>query len=293
MSMPSAGILELVSERLTVLRRSEQKVAHTVLADPAGVLKMTVADLARAAEVSEPTVIRFATALGCDGFPDFKLHLAQSLALGIPATHSVITPDDDVAATVSKVFDYSVTSLDHARRRLDVERVGEAVDALAQARHVVFLGLGASGIVALDAEQKFPLFGVPCSAPIDSHQQFLSASMAGEGTVVVAISNVGRTTSILDAVRIARRGGATTIGLSGGQTPLLALCDIPIVVEALDNTDVYTPSISRLAQLVVIDVLATSVALRRDDRDRLRKMKRQLTRLRTAPGPDFGAEELP
>lgn len=282
---PTGDILTTIAERLDGLRRSERKVAAVILEAPDQVLGMRLADLAESAAVSEPTVIRLATAVGCDGFADLRLRLAQSLALGVPATNSVITRDDDVATVVSKVFDYSITSLDHSRRRLDIDRVTDAVDALADARSILFLGLGASGIVALDAEQKFPLFGVPCSAPTDHHQQFLAASVARPGSVVVAISNTGATTTIIEAVRIARDAGATTIGLSGGETPLLAHCDIPLVVEALDNTDLYTPTISRLSQLTLIDVLATSVAVRRSDQEheRLTRMKAGLAHMRRRP----------
>lgn len=264
MSGSDGSILARVSERLPQLRRSEQKVARAVLDDPAATMRSTVGGLAAAAGVSEPTIIRFAGAVGCEGFADLKLQLAQEVALGVPATQSAIEAGDDVTAITAKIFDFSVTSLAHTRRNLDAERIEQAVEALAGARDIAFVGLGASGIVAQDAQQKFPLFGVPCSAPVDHHQQYLTAAVAGPGTVLVAISNVGRTGTILHAVRTARARGATTVGISGGPTPLLELCDVPIVVEALDNTDVSTPTISRLAQLVVVDVLATAVFLRRE-----------------------------
>lgn len=285
---PSSNVLTRIAERRDSLRRSEQKVADVVLADPHSVFKMTLAELAKASQVSDPTIVRFAGAVGCDGFHDFRIQLAQGAALGIPATQSVIESDDDVETATSKIFDYSITSIDHVRSHLDLAEVERAADALSGCSNIVFIGLGASGIVAMDAEQKFPLFGVPCSAPIDSHQQFLAASMATSHTVLVAISNVGRTASILDAVRAARETGATVVAITGGRTPLADVSDIAIIVESLDNTDVYTPTISRLAQLVVVDVLATLVLLRRDDaaRIRLQRTKRRLARMRAGMQAD-------
>ena len=279
---PEGNVLTRIVDRRDNLRRSERKVADVVLADPHSVIKMTMAELAKASQVSEPTIVRFANAIGCDGFHDFRIQLAQGAALGIPATQSVIESDDNVETATSKIFDYSITSIDHVRRHLDVSEVERAAVAMSHCANIVFIGLGASGIVAMDAEQKFPLFGVPCSAPIDSHQQFLAASMATSDTVLVAISNVGRTVSILDAVRAAREAGATVVAITGGRTPLAEVSDIAIIVESLDNTDIYTPTISRLAQLVVVDVLATLVLLTRDDaaRIRLQRTKKRLARMR-------------
>lgn len=275
-------VLERINKGLESLRRSERKVADAVLADPHAVVRMTLAELAEAVGVSQPTIVRFANAIGCDGFHDFRIQLAQSVALGIPATQSVIGAQDDTATTVSKIFDFSITSLDHVRRHLDLVALDRAVTAIAAADRVVFVGLGASGIVAMDAEQKFPLLGVPCSALIDTHQQFMAASTSTPGTVLVAISHTGRTTSILDTVRVAQARGATVVGITGGLSPLAELCDIPLIVESLDNTDVYTPTISRLAQLVVVDTIATMTLLRRDESalGDIRDMKTLLAQMR-------------
>lgn len=281
--MSDGPVLAKISSSLDNLRRSERKVADVVLADPHAVVRMTLAELAEAVGVSQPTIVRFANAIGCDGFHDFRIALAQSVALGIPATQSVIEARDDTATTVSKIFDFSITSLDHVRRHLDLAALEAAAQALAAAERIVFIGLGASGIVAMDAEQKFPLFGAACSAPIDTHQQFLAASVSTPSTVLVAISNTGRTVSILDTVRVARERGATVVGITGGPSPLAELSTVALVVESLDNTDVYTPTISRLAQLVVIDALATMVLLRRGEPalSDVRTMKARLSQMRS------------
>jgi len=283
MTEVAANLLEAIERALPQLRPSERKVARTVLGDPRSAMRSNLAELARAAEVSEPTVVRFCGAIGIPRFADFRLSLAQSLALGIPATQSSILRGDTVTTIAEKVFEYALTSFDHARRTLDPDALACAVELLAGAQSIVFLGFGASGIVAQDAEQKFPLFRIACSAPVDAHQQFIAASLAGPETVVVAISNTGRTASIRDAVAVARRNGARTIGISGARGHLLGEVDVPIVVETLENTDLYTPSLSRLAQLAVVDVLAAAVAVRHDPDylERLRKMKAGLTRMRT------------
>ena len=281
-------------ERLTganrVLRPSEQKVADTVLEDPAAVVRNSMANLAARAKVSEPTVMRFCTALGFDGFQSFKLALAETLAIGVPLTHanSAIDVHDPVETMAAKIFDHTVSSLDRARRSLDTQAVSEAVNTLLHANSVLFLGLGASGIVAQDALQKAELFGVPCAAPIDHHQQFMAASMLSRGDVVVAVSNTGRTRAILNVAKHAREHGATLIAIVGGPSPLRDLADVPLVVPTFEDTNIHTPTVSRLAALVLIDVLATTIAVRRGPAhlDRLRQMKEDLSTFRGSVDPD-------
>lgn len=276
------NIIEVVRLLRPELRKSDRKVADVVLADPTRILNATVADTARIAEVSQPTVIRFCVAVGCLGFQDFKLRLAHSLALGTPATHSVLNTTDSPEAVVEKIFDYTITSLDWARHHLDKTALAQAIAILGEARQIEFFGFGASGIVARDAQQKFPLFGVPCGAQLDSHQQIMVASMMRPGDAAVVISNTGKTRSILEVARTARESGARVIGITGSHSPLAACCDVALVVETLDNTNIYTPTISRIAALVVIDVLSTAVALRRDEDHarRFQAMKRRLNEVR-------------
>ena len=186
-----------------------------------------------------------------------------------------------------------MTSLDWARSQLDRHAVGEAIELLTAARRIEFFGFGASWIVAADAQQKFPLFGVPCHVHADSHQQFIAASMMRPGDVAVAISNTGQTTALLDVVRAAREAGAAVIGISGRAGGRLGrLCDLLLVIETLENTAVYPPTISRLAALVLVDILAVGVAMRRGSGHQLRlaAMKKRLSSMRSR-GADPADEE--
>ena len=278
-NLPGQNILEVVRLTLPHFRKSELKVADRVLENPQSILNATLAEAAAVANVSEPTVIRFCTAVGCGGYPDFKLRLAHSLALGTLASQSVLGSKDSTEALIDKVFGYTISSLDWTRNRLDRKAVSDAIDLLSTANSIEFFGLGASGIVALDAQQKFPLFGVPCGAQTDTHQQLMSASMMRPGDVAVVISNTGRTLATLEIARTARASGAKLIGITGSQSPLLLDCDVGIIVETLENTNIYTPTISRIAALVVIDLLSTAVGLSRVDEhgEKFAEMKRLLS----------------
>ena len=281
-------LMEMLTDSHVRLRPSERKVAEVVLQDTARAMRLSIAALAAAAGVSEPTVMRFCARLGFDGFQSFKFALAEALAVGIPVTHSAIQLDDSVQAMAVKIFDHTLSSLDRSRRSLDTTAVAAAVELLLTASNVLFVGLGASGIIAQDALQQAVLFGVPCAAPVDLHQQFMAASMCRPGSVLVAISNTGRSKSILDIAAQGKERGATVIGISGGPSPLIDLADVGLVLRTFEDTDIYTPTVSRLAGLVLIDVLATAVAVRRgpEHLERLGEMKVALSSFRGSSEPE-------
>ena len=280
---PGRNVLEVVRTLMPDLRKSDRKVAEIVLRDPQRVMNATVAETADMAGVSQPTVIRFSTAIGCDGYQDLKIRLAQSLALGTPATQSAIDDTDTPEEVAAKIFDYTITSLDWARHALDMEQMNAAVELILKASQLEVFGFGASAIVAQDLQQKFPLFGIPCNATFDSHQQLMAASMMRPGSVAIAISNTGGTLSIVELARLAREQGAKVIAITGAtQTTLVDYSDVVINVETLENTDVFTPTTSRIAALVAGDILSTLVARRLGaaHNQRLVRMKRFLSQMR-------------
>ena len=278
------NILQKISKSRSSLSKSELKVADVVLADPNTAIRSSIASLARSAEVSEPTVNRFCRSLDCSGFPDFKLRVAQSLANGTPYVNSSVEPDDNVQDYSSKIFEMTMASLDDARSNLDYSIIGRAVDALAQAKKIEFYGLGASASVAIDAQHKFFRLNTPAVAYTDIMLQRMSAAALSRGDVVVVISYTGRTIATIEAARLAKDAGATVIGITTPGSPLAQHCSINIGVEAAEDTDIYTPAISRLVHLTIIDVLATGVTLRRgpDFLEHLRKVKASLLDTRFA-----------
>lgn len=275
-------VLESIAARRDTLRVSERAVADLILDDPVRAMDFTMAGLADAAGVSEPTVMRFCAAIGFDGFRSFKIKLAQTIALGLPVTLSAIHHDDSTDLLTEKIFNHTISSLDRARRNLDVTAIGGAIDLLSGATEILFVGAGASGIVAQDAQQKFPLFGVPCQAPIDYHQQFIAAVMSEPTSVVVAISNTGRTQTTIRVAQAAKDVGGTVVSITGDDGPLSQLADLDVRASTFEDTDYYTPTVSRLAALVVIDILATGIAMRRgpEGLNRIRAMKEQLAIMR-------------
>lgn len=279
------NLLQHIAQSRHLLRKSELKVADHLLLDPAAVIHSSMADLAHNVGVSEPTIVRFCRAIGCNGFQDLKLRLAQSLAAGASFGQFAIREDDSVTDFSLKIFDTTLHTLMEVRERLSVESLERAIAAIAKAQRVEFYGFGASGAVATDAQHKFFRLLLTAAAYSDPHMQAMSAVTLKPGDVAICISQSGRSKDLLTTAHLVRETGATLITLCPGQTPLAELSDINLAIDVQEDTEIYTPLTSRIAHLVVIDVLAMGVAMARgpDLVEHLKSVKRSLRSLRLSP----------
>ena len=258
--MKPAQLTQTISDTLINLRKSERKVAEFVLKEPLGVIRMRIVDLARQASVSEPTVVRFCRAVGCHGFQDFKLALAQQLASSPSYGQIAVTDTDSTREYTHKVFDSTVDTLLKVRDSLMLENLEAAVAAICSAQRVEFYGFGASAAVAFDAQHKFFRLQITSAAYSDPHLQNMSATSLHAGDVVVAISQSGRTKALVDSMELVKKAGGIVIGLAPSNSPIARKANIAIEVNAKQDIQIYTPLSSRIAHLAVLDALAVGVA---------------------------------
>ena len=274
-------MLNDIDAALADLSRAEQAVAHWVLAHPRQAIGATLADVAAATGTSEPTVVRFCRSIGLDGFRDFKMRLAGALSRPGSVVHKNVGPDDSVEEAVTKVLDQSIQALHALHSRLPELPFAAATDRLVGARQIVFAGLGASGQVARDAQQKFFRLGVPCSVAVDTPTLVQLAAIADPADVIVIISATGRWPATLRAVDTARERGVTVIALTAPDSPLAATASLLFDCQINEDTSVFTPMSSRLEQLAILDALQVTLALSLGSaaEDRLRATKKALLNL--------------
>ena len=267
--------LEKIQKNLDIFSKSERKVAEVIIEAPQTAIHSSIATLAKIADVSEPTVNRFCRRLDTKGFPDFKLHLAQSLANGTPYVNRNVEESDGPDAYTHKIFESTMACLDVAKNSIDPFQINRAVDLLTQAKRISFFGLGASSAVAKDAQNKFIRFNIPIMNFDDIVMQRMSCINSTENDVVVLISHTGRTKSQVEIAHLARENGATVIAITAKDSPLEQASDLTISLDVPEDTDVYMPMASRVVQMVVIDVLATGFTLRRGAgfRENLKRVK--------------------
>ena len=285
-------MLDRIRASLPALPPAEQRVAKLVLADARSFASLPISELADRAHVSKPTVVRFCRSVGYGGLTDFKRKLAGSVNEGVPFVHRSVDEDDKPAELIVKVLDNAVSALLKYRNDAASHAFERAIAALTAAgtaqRRIEFYGVGNSGIVALDAQHKFFRLGVNATAVSDAHIQVMSATMLKPGDCAVIISNSGRSRDLLDTAGIARERGATTIVITASDSPLAHTAmsgpHILLAVDHPEDFDRYSPMVSRLLHLVVIDILTTGVALRLGGglRPMLQDIKRNLRAKRYA-----------
>ena len=261
-------MLDRIKAALPSLAPAEQRVGRLCLADPRAFAKLPVSELADRSHVSKPTVVRFCRSVGYDGLADFKLNLAGTVNEGVPFIHRSVDVDDKIGDVMVKVIDNTVAALLKYRNEASTLSMERAVVALVEAykagRQIQFFGVGNSGIVAQDGQHKFFRLGVNTTAYSDGHMQVMSASVLRPGDCVVVISNSGRTRDLMDACDIARKNGAITIVITASGSPLAAAGHIHLAADHPEGYDRYSPMVSRLMHLMIVDILATCVALRID-----------------------------
>ncbi|WP_404402856.1 transcriptional regulator HexR [Idiomarina seosinensis] len=255
------NIVQTVKARLPDLSKNEYKVAQQVLQAPEAAIHHTTASLAKIADVSEPTINRFCRRIGCKGFPDFKLQLAQQLAVGSSYVSSQINDEDSITQAADKVFASTLSALSKAQEQLDYEAIEQTIAYLSKARKIAFFGFGASASVAHDAQNKFARFTTPAIFSDDLLVQKVTALNSLPADVIILFSHTGRTKALCEIAQLAFEHEATVIGITAQDSPLAEFCHVVVSTEVPEDTDQYLPMSSRIAQMVLIDAIVAGFAL--------------------------------
>jgi len=277
-----ASLLQLMKSDTIRLSKSDKKLAAIIHNDPVSVIHQSIALLATTAEVSEPTVNRFCHKLGCDGYPDFKLRLAQEISSNGQLFVDNLNRDDDSSMVIKKIMSSIQGSIQSLANTISPDALEAAAVAITQCKTVNFFGMGASSSVALDAQHKFFRFGMPVIAHTDFINQRMMCSMMSKDDVAVFISYTGRTDAMIVNAELARECGAVIIGITSQGSILSAQCDHVLNAVTAEDTDLFTPMTSRIIHLAVVDMLATSVALKLGEEleDNIKSIKKNLATTR-------------
>ncbi|MCZ4268170.1 MurR/RpiR family transcriptional regulator [Rhodobacteraceae bacterium G21628-S1] len=289
---PTQGAVDLISNLRQLngtFAAREQKVADFVSAHLEEISGMTIAELAGAVGVSTPTVVRFCRSMGCDGFREFKLRLAQNLAVSLqylaPSHRDV---SEGGAGAVDQVLGALYATVNVMRQQIVPERMDAAVQALTEAGQIVVAGVGGgSTMVAQEAANRLFRLGIPAVAVSDSYLLQMRAATLGANDVLLLVSTSGAADEIVSAAGIAGGYGATVVAITRPGSRLAQEATIAIEADLPEDPDILKPTASRYAHLVIVDALAMSVAQARSEAttENLRRIRASLTAYHGRTGP--------
>ena len=266
-----SSLMDRIQTIQAELTPAERRVAALVLENPRTVLNEAIVEIARLADVSQPTVIRFCRSMGFAGLADFKLKFASSLTGTIPVRHSQVRKSDSTHDLSAKVIDNTVSAILSFRDQLEVHAIDQAIALLRKANKVEFYAMGNSRAVALDGQHKFFRFRIPTAIYGDAHLFSMAAELLNPGDVVIVVSNSGKLPDLLKAVDTALSAGADVIAIAPHQSPLAKKASVCLAVNHTEDNATFLSMISRILQLLLIDILTVGLSVDSPQDDTLKR----------------------
>lgn len=282
-------IISNLKQLFSVLPAREKKVATYVMNNLEAITSMTIAELATACEVSTPTVVRFCRSMGCDGFREFKIRLAQNLAVSLQ--YLVVDPGEvrsSKTGNIDQIVGALSATLNIMRQQVTEEMLVEVTELLSRASSIVVGGLGGgSSMLAEEAANRLFRLGVPAIAVSDSYLLQMRAATLQPDDVLLLISASGEAGEVLTAAEIANGYGAKSVAITKTGSRLEQLANVSVAVDLPEDPDVHKPTASRYAFLVIIDAIAMAFAQRQPERttENLRRIRASLTAYHGRTGP--------
>lgn len=249
------------------LTKAEKKVADYILDVSNEVIYLSVTELAEKCAVGETTIIRFCRHIGLKGFQDFKLNIARDTVEPEDSIHENILFNDSLDTLIQKITLENSMVLTNTAKLLSSVELEKAVDLILNARKIEFYGVGASGYTALDAKYKFLRLGLNVDANLDSHIQSITAVNMNEKDVAIGISFSGSTKDTVETLKLAEESGAKIICITNyARSPITSVADIVLLTSAKETPLRSGALTSKIAQLHLLDILYTSIAIKLKDK---------------------------
>jgi DNA-binding MurR/RpiR family transcriptional regulator len=231
--------------------KKENELAQFVIDHPDEVIHMSITEIVDELRIGQGTVVRFCQKLGFSGFHPFKIALAKSLGRQEEASEG----SKDMLAMVKEDH---IKAIEETSKllKLNEKVVYQCAEKISNCRRLYLLGVGASGVTALDAYYKFMRIGVDVKYMLDPHFQAMSLSGCNEKDCVVAFSQSGSTAVVVDMAQIAKQNKACVIAVTGyNKSPLTFYADFVLLTAVRENPFQSGAIRSKIAQLHVLEVL--------------------------------------
>ncbi len=271
--MDSVNIFIEIKRHLSKMPPRQATLARFILQNADEAKQISLQEICRVCETSEPVVFAFCKRLGVKSFTNLKVLIAESIGMyraddskKNKMPQMIIDKELHNAKSSSEVFgfisDLYIQSIEETSASLDYDNFNSAVGLLLKASRIVIIGVGVSGDLGYVVSYNFLRNGIPVSWTNDPHHFFTHIVQLGKDDVCIALSQTGNQKDTIEGVKFARKHGVKVISITSDSSSYLAefsdvlLLTGPVPVQPFTHLSIGA-SIG-LPILLVADALAVA-----------------------------------
>ena len=260
----SSDILSVLKEDMSGFSKGQKRIAQYILESYDKAAFMTANKLAQNVGVSESTVVRFAVDLGFDGYPDMQKAMQEMVLNRLTSVQRIEVANDRMKDqdVISTVFHSDIEKLRQTEETVSREEFRNAVNAILKAKRVFILGVRSVAPLAsfLGYYLNYMFNNVHVITGVSQGEMFEKIVSVGPEDVVIGVSFPRYSRRTVEAMRLARDRGATTIAITDSDASPLA----PIATYLLKaRSDMVSFVDSLVAPLSLANALLVAVSRRK------------------------------
>ena len=253
------NILHTIEKNMISFSKGQKMIARYILDNYDKAAFMTASKLGQTVQVSESTVVRFATQLGYDGYPSMQRALQEMIRGKLTSIQRIRASDGALSGTglMANVLHRDMEKIRMAVDQTDGAEFDRVVDAIAEARRVYIVGFRSSSFLAGYLNFYFRLiFDNVTLVQGGAAGVFDQVFRIGEGDVMVAICFPRYSELALKTVQFAKDRGATIVGVTDSElSPVarMAECSLLVHNEMISFVDSLAAPMSMLNALILAE----------------------------------------
>ncbi|MCR5165627.1 MAG: MurR/RpiR family transcriptional regulator [Oscillospiraceae bacterium] len=253
-----------LSELLPELSKGHKKIAEFILDHYDKAAFMTASRLGTVVGVSESTVVRFATVLGYEGYPELQKALREYTSSKLTSIQRMDVMSDQLEGEdlLTKVMNFDIDQIRHTLEETDKEDFYETVDILCNAKTIYVIGARSAAVLARFLVFYFNIMvdNVRLIHTTSTSEMFEQIINIGKDDIMIGISFPRYSKHTVKAFRYAKENGAQVIAITDSRTS-------PIAENAdhllLARSDMASFADSLVAPMSLINALITAMSMRK------------------------------
>lgn len=265
-------LILLMETRYGDMRASEQKAADYVIQHFDEMPQMTLGDLAKKCNVSQPTVLRMIRAVGFTGFKEFRYAVITELARTekemqiAPLYGYSFKKEDHLEDIPGKIVTTTAKMMEENLKNFSMKTYRSVIEALQQARMIDIYSVENSNVIARDLLTKLLYLGLDCRYMDDVYHQRICAGNLTDQDVAIGISYSGCSVDTVENIRMAKKSGATTIVITNFKDSLISRYADFLICTSQEQIFYGDAIFSRTTQLVLVDMIYMGLLVSDDSR---------------------------